>query len=378
MALQQPTSPTKQQTYPDGRAKYRQPWAPANDNVGLQYGSTPDLRGMDFSPIGSGEGRSAQVGGGYTPPAVQSATRSSPQLQPGGLQSKYEQAIQPYQLDTPIEAQWAVEDAPMIQRDAQQTIEQYGIPQGDTTATTQSDRSNLMEGLGTIANVGTSVAQQQAQANANMAASEYANDLNYWKDQGKYWFDPNAELMPDLEAYVGQMPSATDALKDSTLLGGVSEDSTTAQILLNPAGVLGEQGTYVGEKAIDRAIEGFAVGGGWGAVAGAAVGVIEGLFNWSDAQEADKKAKARALAEYDRKVQEWVARRNKQIREQNKIMQTKRLDMQKNEQAAKARAKEKAALANQMKRAEFGQSVARAEKDAQANRSDFINQWNRR
>lgn len=78
------------------------------------------------------------------------------------------------------------------------------------------------------------------QALENTAINDYQNDLTYWQSQGKFWFDPNSELKPDLDKYLDNMPSAVDALRGSGM-NALQKGKTDTfgegayNILLNPA-----------------------------------------------------------------------------------------------------------------------------------------------
>ncbi len=127
----------------------------------------------------------------------------------------------------------------------------------------------------------------------NAAVNDYQNDLQYWTAQGKYWFDPNSEVKPDIDSYLDLMPKATEALK-----GG-------------PAGYIG---TQVAKGAMSGAAGGLAgggVGAGIGAGVGAAVGLVKGIFTWFSAKKEDRENQERVQKEFERFEKEWTIRYNK-------------------------------------------------------------------
>ena len=141
---------------------------------------------------------------------------------------------------------------------------------------------------------------EYSRANANLAQDEYSQDMADW--QSRYWFDPSSDLKPDIEKYMSRMPSKTEALSKGTLSGGQLSGSS-AEYILNKGG----EGALFGSSM------------GWiGTIAGAAVGVIEGIFSWNGAVEVDKKNKAKALAQYEDDLRKWTFARNDRIIKENK------------------------------------------------------------
>ena len=163
---------------------------------------------------------------------------------------------------------------------------------------------------------------EYSRANANLAQDEYSQDMADW--QSRYWFDPSSDLKPDIEKYMSRMPSKTEALSKGTLSGGQLSDSSGGQAGL-AIGTLGiselmgdkKQAEYIWNKGGEGALSGSSVG--WiGTIAGAAVGVIEGIFSWNGAVEVDKKNKAKALAQYEDDLRKWTFARNDRIIKENK------------------------------------------------------------
>jgi hypothetical protein len=171
------------------------------------------------------------------------------------------------------------------------------------------------------------------QATDNLHRDEFYTDTEKWRQEGKYWFDPKAELKPDLDAFLAKMPSEVENLRSSSfntdnknvgtgLLNtsinpaSFKVDNKVVSNVLNPLNladeVMGEGfASYVGSRAAKGAMSSGFVG--------AAIGIIEGIFGWSAAQDADKKAKQQARDEYLIQVKEWERsqrERNQAVREQ--------------------------------------------------------------
>jgi hypothetical protein len=147
----------------------------------------------------------------------------------------------------------------------------------------------------------------------NLGRNEYNSDVAKWEEQGKYWFDKNANLKPDLDKYMDAMPSSLEAIKDSSLSSSLFDGSSDVV----------EGIGYFGEKAVTGAVAGAA--GGWaGAAVGAVVGVVEGIFSWNSSKNEDKKRKKQAQSEYEQKLKEWTYNRNKRLSD-NKTARNKEI-----------------------------------------------------
>jgi hypothetical protein len=187
----------------------------------------------------------------------------------------------------------------------------------------------------------------------NLARNEYNQEVADWEAQGKYWFDKNADLKPDLEAYMKDMPSSIDSLKEGSWVTSLQDGNTDtagewlSSVFINPAGGktdndvasailnplnIPEQAGWVDEGMVNyvggKAAEG-AMGGGF---VGAIVGIIDGIFSWNSAKDEDKKRKAKAKAEYERKLKEWTFNRTSRLVAAN---------AQKEEQLAKIRSQQR-------------------------------------
>ena len=215
----------------------------------------------------------------------------------------------------------------------------YAGPPTTTTSPSSTKSSGVGAQFGSA--VGSAAGQEvgeQLQALENTAMNEYEDDMTKWLAQGKYWFAPEAELKPDLEAYLDQMPSAVESLKGSGM-NAIQKGSTDTvgegayNVLLNPAalktdnravsGLLNplslldkSQGEgfagYVGSQAAKGAMTGSA--GGWiGSIVGAAVGVVKGIFTWGAAKREDKKNEQTTRIEFEAKLKEWTINKNKRL-----------------------------------------------------------------
>lgn len=201
-----------------------------------------------------------------------------------------------------------------------------------------------------------------SKAQQNLARTQYESDVADWMKKGQYWFDVNADLKPDLEKYMADMPSSLDSLQEGSWVtslqsgnsdtvgeiafgnwlnpAGIKLENDTASAFLNPLNILEQQGwvdegmvNYVGGKAAEGGISGGFVG--------AIIGVIDGIFSWNSAKDEDAKRKKAAQEEYERKLQEWTFNNNKRlmdarIKRDKEIEATKAAYRDKNEAVAKA------------------------------------------
>jgi len=223
------------------------------------------------------------------------------------------------------------------------------IPQSVQATIDASKAGSLYGGSGMTANEASQVqgigwknalstVQQAAdsigKAQQNLARTQYENDVAEWEQKGKYWFDVNSNLKPDLEKYMEGMPSSVDSLKEGSWVTSLQDGNTdtageylssvfinpaggksgndVADAILNPLNILEQAGwvdegmvNYVGGKAAEGAI-----GGGF---VGAIIGVIDGIFSWNSAKKEDAKRKKAAQEEYERKLQEWTYNTNKRL-----------------------------------------------------------------
>lgn len=187
------------------------------------------------------------------------------------------------------------------------------------TDTVSSEGTDFGDTMGTIGGQAASAVADISRAKANIAQNQRLADLRTWQEQGKYWFDPNQDLRPDLEQYIEEMPRATEALAEGTLTGGELSESSAGRAFMG-VGSLGiselfddkSQAEYIWSKGGEGALSGSS--GGWiGTVVGAAIGVIEGVFTWESAKEEDEERERKARAEYERTLKQWTINKNKRL-----------------------------------------------------------------
>lgn len=207
-----------------------------------------------------------------------------------------------------------------------------------------------------------------SQANANLARTEYENDLRYWQDQGKYWFDPNADIKPELDEYLDAMPSSVESLMSGSMFipDGLAEKLGD--------GALGAT-AYIHAKAGEGAAKGASMGGWWGALVGAAIGGISGAFSWGGAKREDKKMKERARKEYEKRLKEWTVNRNKRIVAQKNASYQKQLALR-NKSKQEQEMKEQKKLGSAMdKRSRMEQVLQNAGSLSRKENLNRIQRW---
>lgn len=194
-----------------------------------------------------------------------------------------------------------------------------GVSTGAQTAATAIDEGINWKSLAQdVSGIGKGVVSSLAQQYADRAEQEYNKNMADWEAQGKYWFDPNRDLKPDIEAYLNEMPTQTEMLSkgnkaDSPVVAAIDPASYIAQ----QAG--GNKAGYIARQGAKGALKYMGSGGsyGWiGAIVGGAVGIVEGVLGWSNAESADKEMRKRTLTEYERKLKEWTMKRNTRIANQ--------------------------------------------------------------
>lgn len=198
---------------------------------------------------------------------------------------------------------------------------------------------------------------QMVQAGGNMRRNEYENDLRYWQEQGKYWFDPNADIKPDLEQYLNMMPSA-----------------------LESRGVGGDVMNMVTQTA-QGAATGAQMGGGWGALAGGGTGLLLGtfqtIFGRKAAREEDEKNRARAIAQYEKDLKEWTVRRLKRQKAESEARyQKQKADREARRDKEKVEEFEKGQRVGQ-RRQQLAQVILSAGKLSEAGRRANMERWRR-
>jgi len=206
--------------------------------------------------------------------------------------------------------------------------------------------------------IGAGVVSDLVQNNANQVANKYQQQLAQWKAEDKYWFDPNADLAPNLEGYLGEMPSSMDALMDARMLDFESEGlQNTAQYMADPGTMsvkfladltgnkeAGEAIGYAAESGNEGAVAGFASGGWVGAIVGGLIGIAEGFFGYSAAKDEDKEKEKVAKRKHEKALKEWTSRKNKRIYQANRVASERRqLKSQASREKATNKKKQKSA-----------------------------------
>ena len=170
-----------------------------------------------------------------------------------------------------------------------------------------------------------------SQVKKNLAADEYLTDLEYWKSQGKTWFDPSSNTFPDFSEYSLSMPSAQEAMKSGSFtghpvaegtIGGAVKGAVTgsgigASIGSITGSFLGPAGTLLG------AAGGAVIGGAIGLVVGGITGLVSSIMGWNSSKEKDAKTKERAYANYRRDLKEWTYRKNEQYLGKKRMLNEK-------------------------------------------------------
>lgn len=161
-------------------------------------------------------------------------------------------------------------------------------------------------------------------AMGNVAVNQFNQDTANWNAMAnRYWLNPSSDVRPDLDALLSAQPSRVQSLQSGQLTGGAVTKWGPAGVALasglNPIGGIAEVAggekwrgvaEYSGNKAGQRALEGLSAG--WqGAIAGAIIGAIEGIWTWGQATKEDAATKRQAQAEFEAAMKEWTTRRNK-------------------------------------------------------------------
>jgi hypothetical protein len=238
-----------------------------------------------------------------------------------------------------------------------------------TPETAKSESSFGTELWKQVKDIGGNVLASNMAKNPETALNEYNSKLAKWQEEGKYWMVPGSETKPFIDDYLANMPSVVGAgIKGSTfgkigssldkktlinnpntgliggavstvLSGGASPGTTMAgvgagsaasksgkntdvstQDFINPAGYLAkmfgasdDQVNYIWGKSTDGFVNGLKTGGIVGGVVNAGIGLIQGIFGYNDAIEADREARKQALEKYERELAVWTYNRNSRI-----------------------------------------------------------------
>ena len=248
-------------------------------------------------------------------------------------------------------------------------------------------------------------------AKMSASLSDYNKQIVSWRDQGKYWFDPNTNVKPELDQYLANMPSYTDALAEGTMFGGGMDSDAGKR-----AAVVGNRalkgigagagagasivGTIAGASAIASAATSAGAAGGVlattgaaaaagsvvpvigtaiGAVVGLVAGVFGGLATSRKAKKKDAQERAAATQEYLRKLEIWERKRNTaryyaQLR--SNAMMVDAMSSAANADRVRAANKKLSAAERIAKtRAGIAQSVANTQQARRKQLEDTINRW---
>lgn len=266
---------------------------------------------------------------------------------------------------------------------------------GEINATITADGKtspiSVKEVAGTAAKQAGAAVAETSQAMANLSRNEYESDIRSWLEKGKYWFDPNRDLKPDIDEFMAQMPSSTESLSQGTMTGGNLDNTKggrAAHSVVEPTGFLLEKivtaggrnsewkgaGEYIGNKAGQGAAAG--AGSGWqGAVIGAVIGMVEGIFTWGSAVAEDKKRKAEALAEYRRQLKEWTINRNKRLSQQANIEYQNRMALTDKRKAAEKSGKAEKANNAISRRNQIASLLMNSNNVSTQNRAQRLARW---
>jgi hypothetical protein len=207
-----------------------------------------------------------------------------------------------------------------------------------------SRNSGIRTSLNDAMKMGMTTVTNLSQASANLSQDELAAKKEEYKNRDKYWLDPTLNIQPEIEDYVTDLPSETQALLDGTMTGNMlGEDTAGSNAALGvlSVGASGffdnkKQASYIMSKSGERAIEGASAG--WvGAIVGGLEGIVEGALTWSDAEKKDKEAAKAAKRQYLKDLEVWQIKRNKMILDANNAYNAQRYsDMVTKYQADKA------------------------------------------
>jgi hypothetical protein len=232
-----------------------------------------------------------------------------------------------------------------------------------------------------------------ADTKRNLTYNEQQDELRSWQEKGKYWFDPNQDLKPDIDKYVAEMPRELDSINENSLVAPLAGKSGTAQnfassILINPAGLktknevvsnianplnlfdyLAGDGfaNYIGSRAAE--------GGMSSGVPGALIGVVEGLFSWFSAKGADEKREKQTRADAELALKEWTVNRNKRLAAQRKELYEQRKAEKSVEEAKKEKKDAKSIAAVTERRKSMASALVSAGGIQTANRAARIARW---
>jgi hypothetical protein len=165
---------------------------------------------------------------------------------------------------------------------------------------------------------------------SDMAYKKYAQELQTYIDNGKYWFDPRYESHVELNEALAALPSAQEAMTDASYVspattkipGSVAAGYVDPLSMAVSYAVAGKEGGqlqgYMMQKVGERGLQGLkSTGSVWGLLFGL-VGVVESIMTWNTAKDEDKKNKEQARDAYMNALKEYTEQRNQlKLKSQN-------------------------------------------------------------
>lgn len=229
-------------------------------------------------------------------------------------------------------------------------------------------------------------------AKKTLTYNEQQDDLRKWQEKGKYWFDPNQDLRPDIDKYVAQMPRELDSIEQGSIVAPLATEEASVQKFLsmglNPAGFKTDNeivsnvlnplnlfdrlagdgfANYVGARAAE--------GGMTGGVPGALIGVVEGLFSWFSAKDADEKRERQTRADAEEALKQWTVNRNKRLAAQRKELYEQRKIDAATQEAKREKKDNKVSTNVATRRQAMANALISAGGISAANRSERIARW---
>jgi len=203
-----------------------------------------------------------------------------------------------------------------------------------------------------VKDIGGNVLVSNIAKNPETALNDYTGKMAQWKAEDKFWMVPGNDTKPFIDEYFANMPSMVDAgIKGSTFgkigssidknkmnnygaaplpdfgVGSAKGKDVSPQDFINPAGYAAklfgasdDQVNYIWGKSTDGFVTGLKTGGIVGGVVNAGIGLIQGIFGFNDAIEADRESRKQALEKYERDLAQWTYDRNTRIIQQQEAL----------------------------------------------------------
>ena len=193
-----------------------------------------------------------------------------------------------------------------------------GKSASDSSSGSSSGTASTMQSIGGIVS---SAASSINQSLSNDAMASYNDKAQTAAQMNKYWFDPNNDVEPNLDQYLKQQPSATEALQKTEWIKNNTAQNVVGDLFDPGTGALrtitgntgdtekGKQWGYAQNQGLQGAISGYSSGGWVGAIAGTVIGVIKGYFNYGSAMDAYKKRQEEFERQYKILQEQRAARK---------------------------------------------------------------------